>query len=363
MIDRLHNAGAKAIAYDVQFSEPTTRRDDNALILAARRARSVVLSTTEVCAAGANAPQPATDRGGRRGLRARAPAPGTPWSTPTRTGSRAPSSDSLTGFASRPSRRPPARRRRARLARRRRRGVGRLPRAAAHDPHRPVLPRSAGEGLPRKSFATRRSSSSPTAPTAGRQAASLREGQMPGAEIQANAIWTVASGFPLGESPGLNVLLICGLSSSRRWRGCARPLAAFLVALGVGLAYAVAAQLFNGARSPPAVHRRAGRGADRRRPVRRDRARMGRDTFARFVPESVVDDVMQRTGDDLRLGGVRREETVLSPASRSASFERLEPDQGSRSSTTSPGRDEHDPRPRRHLVAYMGDGIMAVFGA
>ena len=60
MIDRLHNAGAKAIAYDVQFSEETTRRDDNALILAARRARSVVLSTTETCAPGAKDALPAS---------------------------------------------------------------------------------------------------------------------------------------------------------------------------------------------------------------------------------------------------------------------------------------------------------------
>ena len=35
------------------------------------------------------------------------------------------------------------------------------------------------------------------------------------------------------------------------------------------------------------------------------------DTFARFVPEAVVAEVLARTDDDLRLGGVRREATVL----------------------------------------------------
>ena len=36
-----------------------------------------------------------------------------------------------------------------------------------------------------------------------------------------------------------------------------------------------------------------------------------RDTFARFVPETVVDDVLERTDEDLCLVGVRREGTVL----------------------------------------------------
>ena len=36
-----------------------------------------------------------------------------------------------------------------------------------------------------------------------------------------------------------------------------------------------------------------------------------RDTFARFVPEAVVDEVLERADEDLRLGGVRRDGTVL----------------------------------------------------
>jgi adenylate cyclase len=48
LIDRLREAGAKVIAYDVQFSEPTVPREDYALVRAVQRADGVVLSTTEV---------------------------------------------------------------------------------------------------------------------------------------------------------------------------------------------------------------------------------------------------------------------------------------------------------------------------
>ena len=48
LIDRLREDGAKAIAYDVQFTEPTVPSEDNALIQAVDRAGNVVLATTEV---------------------------------------------------------------------------------------------------------------------------------------------------------------------------------------------------------------------------------------------------------------------------------------------------------------------------
>src|SRR3954452_24531455 len=46
-IDRLRRDGAEAIVYDVQFTEQTTPREDNALIDAIGRARNVVLATSE----------------------------------------------------------------------------------------------------------------------------------------------------------------------------------------------------------------------------------------------------------------------------------------------------------------------------
>jgi CHASE2 domain-containing sensor protein/tRNA A-37 threonylcarbamoyl transferase component Bud32 len=48
VIDELHRAGTKVIAVDVQFTEPSNRVDDNALIRAVGRAGGVVLSTSEV---------------------------------------------------------------------------------------------------------------------------------------------------------------------------------------------------------------------------------------------------------------------------------------------------------------------------
>jgi CHASE2 domain-containing sensor protein len=46
-IDRLRRDGARVIVYDVQFTEQTTVRDDNALITAVDRARNVILATAE----------------------------------------------------------------------------------------------------------------------------------------------------------------------------------------------------------------------------------------------------------------------------------------------------------------------------
>ena len=49
VIDWLDAAGAKVIAYDVQFTEPTKRRADNALIEAVRNTRGrIVLATGDV---------------------------------------------------------------------------------------------------------------------------------------------------------------------------------------------------------------------------------------------------------------------------------------------------------------------------
>ena len=48
VIRQLERAGARAIAYDVQFTEPTDPRQDNRLIKAVAEADGVVLATTEV---------------------------------------------------------------------------------------------------------------------------------------------------------------------------------------------------------------------------------------------------------------------------------------------------------------------------
>jgi adenylate cyclase len=91
-----------------------------------------------------------------------------------------------------------------------------------------------------------------------------------------------------------------------------------------------------------------------------------RGIFSRFVPEHVVDEVLRRTDDDLRLGGVTLEGTVMFSDLRDfTSFaESLPADtvievlnryvSGMSDAILDNGGT---------LVAYMGDGIMAVFGA
>jgi len=197
---------------------------------------------------------------------------------------------------------------------------------------------------------------------------------MSGAEIQANAIATVRRGIPLGEAPGiLDVLVIALLGlvapvASLRFS----PLRALALAIGLGVLFVIAAQLaFNGGTILSVVY-----------PVATlvlvsvavlavhyvtaafERERV-RDMFSRFVPENVVDEVIAHA-DGLRLGGVQREGTVMFSDLRGfTSFaETMEPDQViqvlNRYLTE---MSEAILDYGGTLVAYMGDGIMAVFGA
>ncbi len=90
------------------------------------------------------------------------------------------------------------------------------------------------------------------------------------------------------------------------------------------------------------------------------------DVFSRFLPEHVVEDVLARTDDDLRLGGVRTVGTVMFTDLRgfTAFTERQSPefviaalnryfDETSDAILENGGT----------LVAYRGDGFLAVFGA
>jgi adenylate cyclase len=88
--------------------------------------------------------------------------------------------------------------------------------------------------------------------------------------------------------------------------------------------------------------------------------------FSRFVPEDVVDEVIDSAEGGLRLGGVQREGTVMFSDLRGfTSFaEKMPVDQvievlNRYLTEMSDAILDH----RGTLVAYMGDGIMAVFGA
>ncbi len=90
-----------------------------------------------------------------------------------------------------------------------------------------------------------------------------------------------------------------------------------------------------------------------------------RDLFSRFVPEDVVDEVLA-SADGLRLGGIQREGTVMFSDLRgfTSAAESLTPARvieilNRYLSEMSDAILDHGGT----LVAYMGDGIMAVFGA
>jgi adenylate cyclase len=198
---------------------------------------------------------------------------------------------------------------------------------------------------------------------------------MSGTEIVANEAATVLHGIPLRDDAGwINVLLIIVL-------GCAAPLFGLrgwaLRALGggalVGVLYALAAQVaFNSgsiiAVIDPEFALVAGI-VGTLAVVYLSEAferQYARNMFARFVPPGVVDEVLSSADDDLRLAGVERVCTVMFSDLRGfTQFSESEPverviavvnhylNEMSQAILDAGGT----------LIAYMGDGIMAVFGA
>jgi adenylate cyclase len=204
-------------------------------------------------------------------------------------------------------------------------------------------------------------------PTSGAQ-------EMDGPEIQADAAATTLAGLPLRNGPGwLNGALIVLF-------GAALPLASIRVRLWRTLAgalllaavFTIAAQLaFDGGTIITVTYPLLtlllaviatltivllGEAFERQH---------ARDIFARFVPPGVVDEVLARTDDDFRLGGVERDCTVLFSDLRGfTSFSESQPaakvievvnfylNEMTEAILAAGGT----------LIAYMGDGIMAVFG-
>jgi adenylate cyclase len=198
---------------------------------------------------------------------------------------------------------------------------------------------------------------------------------MAGPEIQATAIATALDGFPLQDSPtGLDVALIVLLGLVPAAVGSrASAVPAVLIALGIGVVYAVVVQIaFNNGEVLSFVYplvalvvSAVGALAVHYVTEAFERERT-RDLFARFVPESVVGDVLKQT-DGVRLGGVAREATVMFSDLRGfTSFaESLDPDRVItilNRYLTAMVDDAILPHGGT-LVDYMGDGIMAVFGA
>jgi adenylate cyclase len=198
---------------------------------------------------------------------------------------------------------------------------------------------------------------------------------MAGGEIQANAIATVLQGIPLRSSPSaLAIFLIVlmsfltpGVSLGNKLRYSA--IAAVLAAVG----FAVAAQLsFNHGWIisfvyPLCALALATMGALGVHIVLTAFEReQVRSVFARFVPEAVVSEVLKRTDADLRLAAEEVEGTVLFTDLRgfTSASEHLAPEvvievvNRHLEEMTGAVLDNGGT-----LVSYTGDGIMAVFGA
>src|SRR3954447_3109660 len=208
---------------------------------------------------------------------------------------------------------------------------------------------------------------------------------MSGPELQAHAIGTVRRGNPLrSASDGVDVLLIVLLGliaplASLRLRlwGLVVALVAALVFVGIpdvlGVKIPGVAQIaFNGGTIVTWVYPllalvigTVGSLVVQYFTETRERQRT-KLLFSRFVPENVVDQVLDQADDDLRLGGVQREGTVMFsdlrgftsfaeslPVERVIEVLNIYLGEMSEAILDNGGT----------LVAYMGDGIMAVFGA
>jgi len=201
------------------------------------------------------------------------------------------------------------------------------------------------------------------------------DSRMSGAEIEANAIDTALRGFPLqSASSTINVLLIVllGLIApllGLRWG----PVVGTMAAIGAGALFVLSSQLaFNRGLILSFTYPLASLtlatvgGLGVHLTVTAFERERVRDMFSRFVPEGVVDQVLARTDADLRLGGRQMQVTVMFSDLRgfTSSVENMSaPDVieilnhylGEMSDAIL----DHGGT----LISYMGDGIMAVFGA
>ena len=369
LIRRLAADGAKVIAYDVQFTEPTQPAADSALLDAIAAARNVVLVTTEV------GPGGRTDvLGGDAIVR----------SVGARVGDGGVDPD------------PHAVVRRLRYQTGGLRSfsvvvaetAGRRVSAAPFGSHGAWIDYVGGAGaVPAYSFSRVLDGRVPaaalrgrivvvgaTAPTLGDVHATPVAAVMSGAEVEANMIDTVLRGIPLrstGWALELAIALVLGLAAPLLFWRLPAP-AALLAALAAGALFAVGAQVaFDEGHIVPVAEPLLALALGTISAVAvvavfaaLDRERV-RTLFERFVPATVVDQVLARA-DGVRLGGTRVQATVVFCDLR-----------GSTALIESLGAEAGIELVNRYLTemtdavllhggtlaGFRGDGLLALFGA
>ena len=371
VINRLKSAGAKVIAYDVQFTEQTERREDNALIVAVMRAGNVVLSTTEVDEQGRGNVFGGDDVVRQLGASVGNTVVGTeddgvirkfsdqvqgmtsfPVEAAKRAGTRVDGNDFQSGQAWIDFAGP----------------AGTIPAVSFSR----VVRGNFDPGLFRDKVVV----VGPSAPTLQDvHATAAGGGLMPGPEVMANAISTILEGFPLKSAPGwLELALIVLMAAVTPLVGYRfKPLLTGLVAAGAAGLFLVLAQVaFNGGWIVPVVYPLLALfvgivGTLGLHYLLEDMERQRvRYTFSRFVPENVVDQILADGEEELKLGGARVQATMLFSDIRGFTTysETRPPDEvvevlnrylGAMTDSIM----DHGGT----LVSYMGDGIMAVFGA
>jgi adenylate cyclase len=379
LIDRLRRDRARAIGYDVQFTEPSSPElggvaEDSALVDAIDRAHGrVVLATTEVDEGGqsgifgANGDQILRSVGARPGNTVLPQDPGgvfrrVPYSTQKLESFGLVLAETATKRKLRPGEV----------------GEGWIDYAGKPGTVRAVSFSDALRGkVPPATFRNKIVVVGASAPTLQDLHATATSGDelMSGPEIQANAVDTALRGFPLQSADDwLNLLAIVLLALVAPIASLLlAPLRALALALAGGAVYLVVAQLaFNQgtvltvvyALGALAVSIVGALGVHYAVAVS-ERVKL-RDVFGRFVPEGVVEQVVERIDEDLRLGGEEAEATVLFSDLRGfTSFSETMP--ASRvievlnrylASMSEAIRDHGGT-----LCSYLGDGILAVFGA
>lgn len=373
VIDRLDADGAKIIAYDVQFTEETEIEEDTALVESVAKAGNLVLATTEVGDDGSTnvfgGDEVVRDVGARVG---NGNFPLDPGGVIRRVGYEV---DELTSFAL--------------VAAERARGQP-ITREAFGDRDSTWIDFVGPAGtIETASFVTiydgkfKKGAFRDKIVVVGPSATSLQDihptstsEAMSGAEVQANAISTALRGFPLQSvSSSITLALIVLL-------GMLAPLVSLRlsllwtlsIAVGAAVLYLVATQvafqqsgtvmsfvypfgtlLVSSVGSLAAHYLLAA--------FERERVR---DVFSRFVPDAVVEQVLAQTDGDLRLGGVALEGTCMFTDVRGfttfsetlTAAEVIEILNVYLSEMSEAILDNGGT-----LVAYMGDGIFAVFGA